>query len=123
MLDVVTMDTFTLKRQSLRNWVSMSNQGGGVAIWWLDEPRKKALHQKHRKINAGTIKYVHTGRLEIRLMAESPSCSGGGPGFSSQHPNPEAHSHLVTPAPGDLTPSSGILGYYIHMQEPTLTNT
>lgn len=31
MLAVVTMDTFMLKRQSLRNRVSMSNQGGGVA--------------------------------------------------------------------------------------------
>lgn len=65
MLDVVTMAAFTLKSQSLRNWVSMSNQGGGVAIWWLDELTKKALYKKHRKINAGTIKYIHTGRLEI----------------------------------------------------------
>lgn len=49
MLDVVTMATFTLKSQSLRNWVSMSNQGGGAAIWWLDELTKKGFVQETQK--------------------------------------------------------------------------
>lgn len=86
MLAVVTMDTFMLKRQSLRNRVSMSNQGGGVAIWRLVELRKKALHQKHGKINASVIK-INARQLEISIMVKSTSFSCRGPRFSSQHPN------------------------------------
>lgn len=32
MPDTVTMDTYTLKRQSLRNWMLMSNLGAGAAV-------------------------------------------------------------------------------------------